>query len=165
MAATGQPELRGPWSAEMVRAHLDTSVIPLRIGVESGTGWPLVLSVWFVADGFELLGATRPTSALVRCLERQPRCGFEVASDRPPYAGVRGRAHVELDPAAGAQVLDRLLMRYLGSVETPLGERLRATAADEVCFRLQPVSITSWDFRRRMASSLPGAGEADPGRH
>ncbi len=163
MTTTEPPELRGPWSAELVRAHLDSSVIPLRIGVESRTGWPLVLSVWFVADGFELLGATRPTSALVRCLERQPRCGFEVASDRPPYAGVRGRAHVELDPAAGAQVLDRLLIRYLGSVDTPLGERLRATAADEVCFRLRPVSITSWDFRRRMASSLTGAGEADPG--
>jgi len=164
VTAVEPPELRGPWSAESVRAHLDRSVIPLRIGVESGSGWPLVLSVWFVADGFELLGATRPTSTLVRCLERRPRCGFEVASDTPPYAGVRGRAQVTLDAAAGAAVLDRLLVRYLGSVDSPLGERLRASAADEVCFRLQPVSITSWDFRRRMASSLTGAGDADPGR-
>ncbi len=160
MVAVGQPELRGPWSEGQVLAHLEGAVIPLRIAVESGDGWPLVLSVWFVADGFELLGATRPTSALVRCLEQRPRCGFEVAADTPPYRGVRGRARVELDRAAGAAVLDRLLVRYLGSVDTPLGVRLRADAADEVCFRLRPVTITSWDFRRRMASSLPGAGLA-----
>ena len=147
------PEVRGPWSAATVREFLNQSVIPMRLGVHSLSGWPLVMSVWFIADGFELLGATRPTSTLVSCLERRPECGFEVAADTPPYRGVRGFAQVELDREAGAATLDRLLIRYLGSLTGPLADRLRARSADEVCLRLRPVSLVSWDYSRRMAPS------------
>lgn len=126
----------------------------MRIGVESLSGWPLVMSLWFIPDGLELLGATRPHSMLVRCLERRPQCAFEVASDSPPYRGVRGRARVDLDRVTGGATLDRLLVRYLGSATNRLGERLRARAADEVCLRLVPVSLVSWDYSRRMASTL-----------
>ena len=154
------PVLRGPWTHREVTSYLADTVIPMRIGVETGSGWPLVLSVWFLPDGLELLAASRPTSTLVRCLLRRPECGFEVAGDTPPYHGVRGRARVELDPVGGAGTLDGLLERYLGGVDSPLAERLRADAADEVGFRLRPVSLTSWDYRDRMASSLPDG----PGR-
>lgn len=147
------PDIRGPWSAEMVRQFLDHSVIPMRLGVQSVSGLPLVMSVWFVADGSELLGATRPTSTLVRSLERRAECGFEVAADAPPYRGVRGSARVELDREAGAATLDRLLVRYLGTLSSPLAKRLRARSADEVCLRLRPVSLASWDYSRRMAPS------------
>ena len=126
----------------------------MRMSVATDSGWPLVVSLWFVPDGSELLGATRPTSTLVRCLEQRPRCGFEVAGDAPPYHGVRGRATVTLDRAAGAATLDRLLVRYLGGVDSPLAETLRASADDEVCLRLRPVALTTWDYRDRMASSL-----------
>jgi hypothetical protein len=145
------PEIRGPWSTTRVRQFLDQSVIPMRLGVQSLSGWPLVMSVWFIADGLELLGATRPDSTLVRCLERRAECGFEVAADTPPYQGVRGFAQVELDHEAGAATLDRLLVRYLGSLTSPLADRLRARSTDEVCLRFRPVSLASWDYSRRMA--------------
>ena len=147
-------EIKGPWPQDEVVRFLARSVIPLRIGVTTPSGWPLVLSVWFVPVGDELLVATRPTSTLVRCLTQLPRCGFEVAGDTPPYHGVRGRAEVVLDHAAGAATLDRLLERYLGGTTSPLAKRLRLGASDEVCIRLRPVSITSWDYGERMASSL-----------
>ncbi len=139
-------------------AFLRASVIPVRLGIDAGPG-PLVLSMWFLPDGVELVGATRPDSTLVRSFERRPVCGFEVAADAPPYCGVRGRARVELDRAAGAATLDRLLVRYLGGVDSPLGSRLRARAADEVAFRLHPVALTSWDYRDRMVATLTGSAE------
>ena len=151
------PAVRGPWSADQVAAFLAGSVIPVRLGVDAGPGGPLVLSVWFLPDGLELVGATRPTSTLVRCLERRPRCGFEIAADAPPYRGVRGRAVVELDRDSGSRTLDLLLTRYLGGVDSPLGDRLRSRSADEVGLRLRPVAVTSWDYRSRMASSVAGA--------
>ena len=154
MTESDAPVVRGPWSADQVAAFLADAVIPVRLGVDAGSGGPLVLSVWFVPDGLELVGATRPTSTLVRCLERRTECGFEVAGDAPPYHGVRGRARVELDRVGGAATLDRLLERYLGGVDSPLANRLRADAADEVGFRLRPTSLTSWDYRERMATSL-----------
>jgi len=156
-SAPEPPLLRGPWTRQEVASYLDETVIPMRIGVESGSGWPLVLSVWFLPDGLDLLGASRPTSTLVRCLERRPRCGFEIAADAPPYRGVRGRAVVELDRDSGSRTLDLLLTRYLGGVDSPLGDRLRSRSADEVGLRLRPVAVTSWDYRSRMASSVAGA--------
>jgi len=154
MPAPEEPVVRGPWSAVEAADFLRRSVIPVRLGVDAGPGGPLVLSVWFLPDGLGLVGATRPTSTLVRCLERRPECGFEVAADTPPYCGVRGRARVELDRAGGAATLDRLLERYLGGLDSPLATRLRAAAVDEVGFRLRPTSLTSWDYRERMAASL-----------
>ena len=160
MPASDPPAFRGPWSPDDVTEFLRGAVIPVRVGVDAGPGGPLVLSVWFLPDGVELVGATRPTSTLVRCLERRPECGFEVAADTPPYRGVRGRGRVELDRTGGAETLDRLLTRYLGGVDNPLGARLRADAEDEVGFRIRPVSLTSWDYRDRMASSLAGPAGA-----
>jgi len=155
MTSVPPPLFRGPWSPGEVAAFLADSVIPVRLGVDAGPGGPLVVSLWFLPDGLELVGASRPTSTLIRCLERRPACGFEVAADAPPYRGVRGRATVDLDRSAGADTLDRLLERYLGSVDVPLGARLRERADDEVAFRLRPLSITSWDYRERMTTSLP----------
>ena len=149
-------ELHGPWSHDEVDRFLAQTVIPLRIGVVTPSEWPLVLSLWFVPVGGELLAATRPTSTLIRCLESRPRCGFEVAGDTPPYRGIRGRAEVVLDHAAGGATLDLLLQRYLGGTTSPLAERLRLDGSNEVCLRLRPVTITSWDYRARMASSLEG---------
>ena len=60
MSPTQWPEVRGPWSAGTVHEYLSQSVIPMRLGVHSLSGWPLVMSIWFITDGFELLGATRP---------------------------------------------------------------------------------------------------------
>jgi len=156
MPFSDTPQLRGPWSAAKVADHLDRSLIPMRIAVETPSGWPLVLSVWFLTHGGEILAATRPDSTLVRCLEHRPRCGFEIASDTPPYRGVRGRAQVEIDRVTGADTLDQLLVRYLGGTDNPLAATLRSRAEDEVCLRLRPVSITSWDFSTRMADSLGG---------
>ena len=152
-----RPAVRGPWSHAEVAEFLEASVIPMRMSVETDSGWPIVVSLWFVSDGPELLAATRPTSTLVRCLERRPRCGFEVAGDTPPYHGVRGRATVTLDRGAGAATLDRLLVRYLGGLDSPLAGTLRAAADDEVCLRLRPVALSTWDYRDRMAASL-GSG-------
>jgi len=148
-------ELRGPWSDDQVHGFLEAAVIPMRIAVQSPSGWPLVVSLWYLAEGAELLAATRPDATLVRCLERDPRCGFEVAGDLPPYRGVRGRATATLDRVRGGAILEHLLHRYLGGVESPLARQLLAKASDEVCIRLQPHSLVSWDFSRRMESSLP----------
>ena len=154
MATFEHVEIRGPWTATTIETYLDSSKIPLRIAVSRTLGPPIVLSVWFMRSGDELVGATRPTSTLIKCLERNPECGFEVASDTPPYRGVRGSAGVLLDREKGSEVLDHLLIRYLGSTETPLSEKLRMASKDEVAFRLQPSLLVSWDYSDRMATSL-----------
>ena len=143
--------LRGPYSPAEIDDFLDGAVIPMRLATVGPTGWPLVVSLWFLRHGDEILAATRPTSTLVAFLNQEPRCGFEIAGDDPPYKGVRGRAEVILDDHARGPVLELLLNKSLGGTSSPLARKLMADAADEVCLRLRPRSLVSWDYSARMS--------------
>ena len=129
---------------------LDAEVIPVRLACIAPSGWPLVVSLWFVRRGEELVCATQESSAVVRALRRTPRCAFEVSVEDPPYRGVRGRAHVVVEPDTGLETLRALLVRYLGSAESPFARRLLSRTTPEVVLRLDPVELSGWDYRRRM---------------
>ena len=58
----------GPLDAEGVRAFLDEAVIPLRLAAVAPSGWPVVVSLWFVRDGDTLVCATQESSPLVAAL-------------------------------------------------------------------------------------------------
>jgi hypothetical protein len=142
--------LRGPFDLGQTTAFLDESVIPLRLAAVAPSGWPLVVSLWFARDGDTLLCATQESSPLVTALAREPRCAFEVAGSEPPYRGVRGRAHVSVEPDVELEILRRLVERYLGDTEGRFASWLLGRTTPEVVLRLDPVEVSSWDYRRRM---------------
>ena len=143
--------LTGPFGPDLITAFLDDSVIPLRLAAVAPSGWPLVVSLWFARDGDTLLCATQESSPLVKALAREPRCAFEVAGCEPPYAGVRGRAEASIEPDADLAGLRRLVERYLGGAEGRFASWLLGRTTPEVLLRLDPVEVSSWDYRRRMA--------------
>jgi hypothetical protein len=136
-------------------AYLETIHIPLRLSCVTQSGWPTVLSLWYLHDAGRLYCATLETARVVGYLRLEPRCGFEVAADQPPYCGVRGRALAEIDPAPGPDVLGRLIDRYLGDRDNNLARWLLARSQDEVAIVLAPVQIFTWDYRQRMADAVP----------
>lgn len=140
----------GPFDREQIEELLDASVIPLRLGCVAPSGWPIVVSLWFARRGEELVCATQQSSSLVRALEREPRCAFEVAGEAPPYRGVRGRARVTIEPDEDLMTLSELLTRYLGGTDGAFARRLLARTTPEVVLRLDPVEVSSWDYSRRM---------------
>jgi len=141
----------GPWSIERIEQFLATQVIPLRLGCRTASGWPLVVSHWFLYRDASLWCATQADASIVRHLRADSRCSFEVATNDAPYRGVRGQARAHIVPAAGAEVLRQLIHRYLGGEESDFARWLLSRTADEVAIRLDPVRLRSWDFTRRMA--------------
>ena len=145
-----QTVLKGPWSAGEIDAHLAGAVIPIRLSAISPAGWPVVLSLWFLYEDGAFHCASRSHARIVALLEANPRCGFEIAGETPPYCGVRGQGMASLDRTNGKAVLARLADRYLGSDDTPFRRRLMQGADDEVAILIRPTRMMSWDYRKRM---------------
>lgn len=145
----------GPWADPQVRHWLAGARIPVRLAVLGDRG-PLVVSLWYRFAEDALWCATRRDADIVRLVRRDPRVGFEVAPDIPPYRGVRGTARAEVVDERGGATLEALLDRYLDADNAPLADWLRSRSDAEVALRLTELTITSWDFSPRMRAQEPG---------
>lgn len=144
----------GPWAKSRVREFLAETCIPVRLAANTDTGFPIVLSLWFLPEGDDLLAAVHRSSRIAKRLTDDARCAFEIAPDDPPYRGVRGQAVAGLRAEGAADLLERLLHRYLGSTDSSLGRFLLGRAEEELVVRLTPSWIDSWDYSRRMEDAL-----------
>lgn len=144
----------GPWTPSRVREFLAEARIPMRLAANTPSGFPVVLSLWFLPEDDELLAAVHRNARIAKRLQMDPRCAFEIAPNDPPYRGVRGQAIAGLESKGATELLKRLLDRYLGSTDSRLGRFLLARADEELVIRLRPTRITSWDYSRRMDDAL-----------
>lgn len=144
---------RGPWRAEEATAWLEGAVIPLRLAATAPSGWPLLVSLWFVHRDGKLLCATQQDAHITRAVRHDPRCAFEVSPEQPPYCGVRGRADVTITSDGAAALLGELCERYLGGTDGDLARWLLSRTDTEVLLALDPQEITTWDYRARMGGA------------
>lgn len=140
----------GPWDRSQISTFLEGAIIPIRIA-SAGRTSPLVQSLWFLPDSEALWCCTQRDAVLTRRLTRDPQCGFEVSGDQPPYRGVRGSAKAEILGARAAEILPRLIDRYLGDSSGPLADWLLSRLDREVAIRLHSLRVTTFDFTTRMA--------------
>ena len=148
--------ISGPWDERLVERWLTGAVIPVRLGM-LGTSGPLVVSLWYRYQQGALWCATSADADVVAHLRRDPRVGFEVGPDVPPYRGVRGTGRAVVVSDAGPAVLEGLLARYLDASNAGLADWLRRRAHDEVALRIGDLRVTSWDFSSRMSPQEPRA--------
>jgi len=139
------------WSAEEVRTFLETYRAPLRLAVLGESGFPLVCSLWFAYANGQILCATKRQSTVVDHLSANPKCGFELAPNEPPYFGVRGRGVVTVSSEGAMDLLGDLVESYLGSRETRFANWLLNRSDEEVVLAIDIQWMTSWDFSRRMS--------------
>lgn len=143
---------------EQQEMYLTQITIPLRLSCVSDGGWPVVLSLWYLYREGKLLCATQVNARVVQYLRQQPRCGFEIAADDPPYCGLRGRGEAEIQPEMGHEVLEQLLLRYTGGLDHNLARRLLAKSANEVAIVITPRKIFSWNYTDRMTNTESSSG-------
>jgi nitroimidazol reductase NimA-like FMN-containing flavoprotein (pyridoxamine 5'-phosphate oxidase superfamily) len=139
------------WDQQQITQFLRDTVIPLRLACLTGSGIPLVCSLWYLYEAGAIWCATQQSARVITFLEREPHCGFEVAPEAMPYRGVRGQGKAILSrDGEGEDVLLRLIDRYLGDRDSAFAAWLIERAASEVAVRIEPDWLTSWDFTRRM---------------
>ena len=101
----------GPYSLAEAERYLRETVVPLRLACTTSAGWPLVLSLWYLYRDGALWCATSPAALILRHLDHDDRCGFEVAPNEPPYRGVRGQARATVIRGGGGSLLAELIQR------------------------------------------------------
>lgn len=145
-----QAQIKGPWSKDKIEHFLQDSRYPIRLACIGDDGYPRVVSVWFIYQEGLFYCASHSSSQLVALLRANGRVGFEVATNDPPYCGVRGQADASLSGSGGAVMLERLLDRYLGNLDSPLAGWLLSRAEGELLITVTPRRLFSWDYRQRM---------------
>ncbi|MFO0695529.1 MAG: pyridoxamine 5'-phosphate oxidase family protein [Polyangiales bacterium] len=149
----------GPWDEREVARFLMRTKTPMRLAVNTPSGFPAIVSLWFLYEGDALHAAVHESAKLVKRLRDDPRCTLEVAPNEPPYHGVRIRCFAELSRDEGGGLLRRLLVRYLGTADSKLGRWLLSRADGELHITLRPVSVSSWDYRERMKDASAAASD------
>ena len=143
--------LTGPWNRERVDEFLGAAQIPVRLGCHTPSGDPWIVSLWFRWDG-AVHCATSADADLVSFLEADDYVSFEVSTNDPPYAGVRGRGTASVEPDVDKRLLRRLFERYLGGTDNDLADVLLRPEREEVHVRIEPDRLHTWDFSGRMPS-------------
>lgn len=145
--------LRGPWDEATARGFLAEASLPVRLAVLGRSGHPLIASLWYLHRDGALWCAVQQEAAIAQALERDPRCAFEIAPDRPPYHGLRGQGEAVWVPDQAESVLRALIDRYLGDARSDLARWLLGRIANETALRISPRRWSSWDYRSRMGDS------------
>jgi len=159
--------LSGPWTKSRVREFLAEARIPMRLAANTDSGFPIVLSLWFLAEEDELLAVVHRDARIAKRLTADPRCAFEIAPNEPPYRGVRGQAIASLDPNRASSLLERLLgrppwsrvRRTMGALERVapifmyLARIFRTSFMSHLCERTQSVQSPSQNFPSKSIAS------------
>lgn len=135
-----------------MQEFLDAVRIPIRLASKTNTDWPMVISMWFLHQDGLLYCATQRSAKIVSYLQYDNRMAFEIAADQPPYCGIRGQAKARIDDKLGVEILEKLLIRYLGDTNNDLAKKLLANSEAEVAIVIEPIRIFTWDFSDRMGS-------------
>ncbi len=146
-----EPIFSGP-DGKDITAFCSRFTAPIRLCAVRASGYPLVCSLWYeYADG-TFLCATQKTARIALCLHENPKCAFELSPNEPPYFGIRGSGDANITTAGAAELLQRLIQRYTGDMQSALARMLLDNAASEVMIKIRPKSIYSWDYTKRMRS-------------
>jgi nitroimidazol reductase NimA-like FMN-containing flavoprotein (pyridoxamine 5'-phosphate oxidase superfamily) len=139
------------WDTQAIDKFLRTTVIPISLACNNKAGAPLICSLWYLYDDEVLWCATSQSASIVKFLEHESRCAFEIAPESMPYRGVRGQGQATMVAEQGPAVLLQLIDKYLGTRETEFAAWLIGRSADEVAIRIEPDWLNSWDFSSRMS--------------
>jgi hypothetical protein len=148
------PRYTGAWDADAAAAFLSETTVPLRLACLTPRERLWMLSLWFRwtdDDGEPALWcATSAGADVVSYLESSDEVAFEVSTNDPPYRGVRGNGTATLEPDPDKELLESLIVRYLGDTDSDLARGLLAGDREEVRIRIEPRTLYSWDFSDRM---------------
>lgn len=132
---------------------LNDGGMPLRLAVIDADGFPHIASLWYHFENDHFYCATHGSAWILPRLRANPRVGFELSVNQPPYKGLRGSGIASVKPLQG-DLLERLLDTYLGTHENELSRWLLSRKSEEYVIDIAPEQTSTWDYSARMSDAV-----------
>ena len=129
----------------------------LQLATIDDEGYPNIQPVWFYfdKDSEKIYVGTQKTTKKIQNIQRNPdKIYFSIDDENFPYKGVKGRAVASLsdDISKNMKIVERINLKYLGTLEHPLAKMLMENTQNgtEIVVELTPTYFSAWDFGKAM---------------
>jgi nitroimidazol reductase NimA-like FMN-containing flavoprotein (pyridoxamine 5'-phosphate oxidase superfamily) len=134
------------WEAE---EFLRANKSPLKLGTVDKFGDPIIHPLWYVYDQGMFYMVTATDSKKLQNVRKKSKVYFCVDTDTRPYKGVKGKGTLKTieNTAKAIKMGEKIITKYLGGVENPLGKFLlpRLKSGKESLLEITPLYFSVWD--------------------
>lgn len=150
------PGMPKPVTDDEVGKFLE-SKLNMQLATLDEEGYPMIQPIWFLYDkeAGKIYTGTQKATKKVQNIRRNPdKIYFSIDDDNFPYKGVKGRgvAKVSEDVQRNLPIVEKINMKYLGTLEHPLAKMLMDNTRNgvEVVIEITPKFFSAWDFGKAM---------------
>jgi uncharacterized pyridoxamine 5'-phosphate oxidase family protein len=129
------------------------SKLNIQIATIDEEGYPMIQPIWFIYDNesSKIYIATQKTTKKFQNIRRNPdKIYFSIDDENFPYKGVKGRAVAKIyeDIQKNLPIVDKMNIKYLGTIEHPLAKMIVEDTKNgvEVVIELTPKFFSAWDL-------------------
>jgi general stress protein 26 len=147
------PGMPKPVTESEVNNFLLQSKLNIQIATNDEEGYPMIQPTWFLYDNEsgKIYTGTQKMTRKVQNMQRNPdKIYFSIDDENYPYKGVKGRATARIseDIQKNLSVVEKINLKYLGTLEHPLAKRLveNTRNGSEVIIEITPKFFSAWDF-------------------
>ena len=133
--------------------NLLQSKLNIQIATIDEEGYPIIHPTWFLYDNDygKIYTGTAKMTRKVQNIRRNPdKIYFSIDDEKYPYKGVKGRAGARIseDIQKNLSIVEKINLKYLGTLEHPLAKRLMENTRNgiEVIIEITPKFFSAWDF-------------------
>ena len=148
------PSISKPVTETEVNNFLE-SKLNIQIATIDEEGYPIIQPVWFVYDkeSNKIYAGTSKMTKKIHNIKRNPdKIYFCVDEENYPYKGVKGRgvARISEDIQKNLPIIEKINMKYLGTLDHPLAKTLMENTRNgsEVIIEITPKFFSAWDFSK-----------------
>lgn len=139
---SADPEL-APMQQVEINELLDQPIYLRMAMIDERDGTPLVHPIWYYYEEGKFFAVSNSAGRKIRSLKKNPEVYFLVdTGDR----GVRGKARAKVidDPKYAKNITSRIVVRYMGSAESPEAKDRIELAKNYSAIEVTPYFMASW---------------------
>ena len=138
-----------------IKDFLTESVLNVHLGTVDNRGHPNVHPAWYYynTSNGRLYVETSKDAKKTDNLRKNKNVYFCIDNPNPPYKGVRGKGTVDIHEDIGFNlpIAEKILIRYLGTLEHPMSKSLieAQKGGQSVMLEITPQYFSTWDYSRQ----------------